>query len=178
MKSTRGLLLLAGFIVLAGCTTPAADRAQAVNPYSPRYGHPYRHGAVATRTAHAKMQIWWTSHQPPQVSAPGTGSQTLSFGGGIDGIGVTSGTPTVYLVIYGSQWGNASTDADGNATFSGDSNGAVPRLQQLFKGLGTGGELWSGTMTQYCDGSQVRHFASGRALAPTTNRRGPSMRAH
>ena len=160
MKSTRGLLLLAGFIVLAGCTTPAADRAQAVNPYSPRYGHPYRHGAVATRTAHAKMQIWWTSHQPPQVSAPGTGSQTLSFGGGIDGIGVTSGTPTVYLVIYGSQWGNASTDADGNATFSGDSNGAVPRLQQLFKGLGTGGELWSGTMTQYCDGSQVNAGAT------------------
>ena len=140
MKSTRGLLLLAGFSVLAGCTTSAADRAQVMNPYSPRYGHPYRHGPVPTRTAHAKMRIWWTSHQVTQVFAPGTGSQTLSFGGGIDGIGVTSGTPKVYLVIYGSQWGKAGTDADGNAMVSGDSNGEVPRLQQLFKGLGTRSE--------------------------------------
>jgi len=51
------------------------------------------------------MKVWWTSHQVTQTFAPGTGSQTLSFGGGIDGIGVTSGTPKVYLVIYGSQWG-------------------------------------------------------------------------
>jgi len=43
------------------------------------------------------MQLWWTSHQVTQVFAPGTGSQTLSFGGGIDGIGVTSGAPQVYL---------------------------------------------------------------------------------
>jgi len=106
------------------------------------------------------MQLWWTSHQVTQVFAPGTGNQTLSFGGGIDGIGVTSGAPQVYLVIYGSQWGTASSDADGNATFSGDASGEVPRLQQLFKGLGTGGELWSGTMTQYCDGSQVSSGAS------------------
>jgi serine protease len=28
----------------------------------------------------------------------------------------------------------------------------APYLQQLFKGLGTGGELWSGVMTQYCQG--------------------------
>ena len=95
MKSTRGLLLLAGFSVLAGCATSAAYRAQVINPYSPRYGHPYRHGPVPTRTAHAKMEIWWTSNQVTQAFAPGTGIQTLSFGGGIDGIGVTSGTPKV-----------------------------------------------------------------------------------
>ena len=28
----------------------------------------------------------------------------------------------------------------------------APRLQQLFKGIGTRGELWSGVMTQYCEG--------------------------
>ena len=166
MKATRGLWLLArisvlaGFNVLAGCATSAANRAQAMNPYSPRYGHPYRHGPVPTRTAHARMQLWWNSHQVTQVFSPGTGSQTLSFGGGIDGIGVTSGTPQVYLVIFGSQWGTASSDADGNATFSGDASGEVLRLQQLFKGLGTGAELWSGTMTQYCDGSQVNSGAT------------------
>src|ERR1700682_3144990 len=164
MKSTRGLLLLVGFSVLAGCATSAADRAQVINPYSPRYGHPYRHGPVPTRTAHAKMQIWWTSRQVTQTFAQGTGRQTLSFGGGSDGVGVTSATPKVYLVIYGSQWGKASTDADGNAMFSGDSNGEVLRLQQLFKGLGTGGERWSGTMTQYCDGSPVN---SGGTRCPS-----------
>jgi serine protease len=163
MKSACGLLLLAGFSVLAGCTPPAADSAKGMNPYSPRYGHPYRHGAIPTRTAHANMQTWWTAHRATQVFAPGTGIETLSFGGGIDGIGVTSGAPRVYLVIYGSQWGNAGSDADGNVTVSGDSNGEVPRLQQLFKGFGTGGELWSGTMTQYCDGSQVSAGATSCA---------------
>ena len=160
MNSTRGLLLWAGFSVLAGCASSAAYRAQGLNPYSPRHDHPYRHGAVPTRTAQAKMQTWWTAHPVTQVFAPGTGIKTLSFGGGIDGIGVTSGKPTVYLVIYGSQWGEASSDANGNAMFNGDSNGEVPRLQQLFRGLGTGGELWSGTMTQYCDGPQVNPGAT------------------
>src|SRR5438552_14052532 len=31
------------------------------------------------------------------------GLNTLYYGGGIDGIGVTSGTPRVYLVFYGSR---------------------------------------------------------------------------
>ncbi|MDP9123013.1 MAG: hypothetical protein M3N82_00145, partial [Pseudomonadota bacterium] len=84
-----------------------------------------------------------------------TGPETLSYGGGVDGIGVTSGTPRVYLVVYGSQWGSSSTDGNGNLQLSNDSVGAVPYLQTLFKGLGTGGEQWSGTMTQYCDGSGV-----------------------
>jgi hypothetical protein len=33
-------------------------------------------------------------------------------------------------------------------------------LQKLFKGLGTGSEQWSGTMTQYCDGSGVSSGAT------------------
>jgi serine protease len=83
----------------------------------------------------------------------GAGSKTLSYGGGVDGIGVTSGTPKVYLVVYGSQWGTQGVDGDSNWTFTGDSAGAVPYLQRMFKGIGTGGELWSGVMTQYCDGA-------------------------
>ena len=76
----------------------------------------------------------------------------LNYGGGIDGIGVTTGQEKVYLVFYGSQWGTASTDGNGNTTLSGDHSGEAPYLQQLFKGLGTNGELWSGVMTQYCQG--------------------------
>lgn len=103
----------------------------------------------------------WRALNPALALA--TSPETLSFGGGIDGIGVTSGTPKVYLVVYGNQWGSVSTDANGNLTTSGDTNGALPYLQKLFKGLGTGNELWSGVMTQYCDGLLV---ASGASSCP------------
>ncbi|HCU94287.1 MAG TPA: hypothetical protein DHU96_16845, partial [Actinobacteria bacterium] len=79
----------------------------------------------------------------------------MNYGGGIDGIGVTTGPEKVYLVFYGSQWGSQGTDSNGNVTLSGDPYGEAPYLQQMFKGLGTGGELWSGVMTQYCDGVAV-----------------------
>ncbi|HSE12138.1 MAG TPA: PKD domain-containing protein [Rudaea sp.] len=120
------------------------------NPYSPAYGHAYRHGVVPTREAWEHMKEYANQNAGPGAA---TSSQTLSYGGGIDGIGVTSGTPRVYLVVYGSQWGTQGTDANGNWTFTGDSAGAMPYLQRLFKGIGTGGELWSGVMTQYCDGA-------------------------
>ncbi|WP_104818997.1 hypothetical protein [Kitasatospora sp. MMS16-BH015] len=75
-------------------------------------------------------------------------SGTLSYGGGIGGVGVTSGQPKVYVVFYGSQWGTQGTDAAGNLTFSNDPYSGAPVAQNLFKGIGTGGEQWSGTMTQ------------------------------
>lgn len=118
----------------------AASGASGMNPYSPAYGHPYRHGAVPTREQQAKMKAWAAGHQSSTTS---TGPETLSYGGGVGGVGVTSGTPQIYLVFWGSQW------KDG----TGDPNGAATYVQNLFQGLGTGGELWSGTMTQYCDGS-------------------------
>ena len=70
----------------------------------------------------------------------------MAFGGGVDGVGVTSGIPRVYLVFYGSQWAQGG---------GGDPNGVSTFLQALFTGIGTGGEKWSGTMTQYCDGPGV-----------------------
>ncbi|NKZ38399.1 hypothetical protein HF690_05435 [Oleiagrimonas citrea] len=132
------------------------------NPYSPAYGHTYRHGAVPTRETWGQMRRFEDTHASATTAA--TGTKTLSYGGGVDGIGVTSGTPKVYLVVYGSQWGSAGTDANGNMTLSGDSLGAVPYLESMFKGLGTGGELWSGVMTQYCDGSAV---SSGATSCPS-----------
>ena len=55
-------------------------------------------------------------------------------------------------MFWGTQWGTSSTDSNGNLKFSNDTAGAAGRVQQMFKGLGTGGEQWSGVMTQYCDG--------------------------
>ncbi|MEO7069405.1 MAG: Ig domain-containing protein [Nostocoides sp.] len=129
------------------------------NPYSPQaHGHAYRHGAFATRDTNTKMQAW------AHANINATGPQTLSYGGGVDGIGVTSGTPKVYLVFWGTQWGTQSTDANGNLAFSSDTAGGAGKLQQMFKGLGTGGEAWSGVMTQYCDGPTV---AKGATTCPS-----------
>jgi serine protease len=163
MHRKHGLLTMAAvssLLALAAAGAFATDNAtqQIANPYSPAYGHAYRHGVVPMRETQAKMKAY-----AAQMGLA-TGPETLSFGGGIDGIGVTSGTPKVYLVFYGNQWGSSSTDSNGNLNFSNDPTGAAPYLQKLFKGLGTGGELWSGTMTQYCDGSLV---ASGATSCPS-----------
>ncbi len=125
------------------------------NPYSPTRNHRYRKGVIPDKGTWGKMRDYQKKY-----STTTAGSKTLVYGGGIDGIGVTSGTPKVYLIFWGSQWGTSSTDANGNLTFSNDTAGAAPVLQNLFKGLGTASEGWSGTMTQYCDGSLVSKGAS------------------
>ena len=151
----------------------AGNATDVVNPHSPRVGHPYRHGVVATREVHEKMRAWAAANQPvhPAVAAgkasaavaAATGTQTLSYNGGVNGIGVTSGTPRVYLVFWGSQWGTSGTDASGYMTLTGDTKSAAPYMQKWIKGLGTNGELWSGVMTQYCDGPLV---AKGATTCP------------
>jgi hypothetical protein len=132
--------------------------AATANPYSPAYQHPYREGVVPTVQRLGQMRNW-AANQPARASA-----RNLRYGGGIDGIGVTTGHEKVYLVFYGSQWGTQSTNASGDVTLSGDRNGEAPYVQELMKGLGTNGELWSGVMTQYCDGVAV-----GAQTCPSTN---------
>jgi len=96
------------------------------------------------------------------VRTPPTSSGQLAYGGGIDGIGVTTGTPKVYVVYWGTQWGTASTNGSGYTVFTNDSAGYAPDQQAFFKGLGTGGELWDGVMTQYCQG-----VATGSTSCPS-----------
>jgi PKD repeat protein len=163
--------------VLGAQAKDAGNATDSVNPYSPRHGHPYRHGAVPTREAHENMKAWARANHPvhPSVAAgksaaqatttAATGASTLSFNGGIGGVGVVSGAPRVYLVFWGTQWGTSSTDAGGALHFTGDPRNAAPYMQGWLKGLGTGNELWSGVMTQYCDGSLV---ASGATTCPAT----------
>jgi serine protease len=69
----------------------------------------------------------------------------------------------VYLVFWGSQWGSQSTGTHGYTNLTGDPSGAAPTLQALFAGLGTAGETWSGTVTQYCSGA-----APGATACPPT----------
>jgi hypothetical protein len=154
---------LAAMATATASASPAAPASQAPavqNPDSPAYQHTYRHGVVPTRAATQKMRAYANAH--PSVAA--ASANDLNYGGGIDGIGVTTGHEQVYLVFYGSQWGTASTNSSGDTVLSGDPSGVAPRLQEFFKGLGTNNELWSGVMTQYCEG-----VAAGTQICPTSN---------
>jgi len=142
--------LVASVLVFVALTAEAGTN----NPYSPAYDHPYRAGVIPTHDVWLKMEAWKSAQNAA------TPSNILKFYGGIHGIGATSGTPAVYLVFYGSQWGTQGTDINGDLTFTNDPVGAAPYLQQMIKGIGTGGELWSGTLTQYCDGPLVAFGAT------------------
>jgi serine protease len=131
---------------------PAA--AQAAKP-AYLQGHAYRHGAVPFR-GHPKVK------GAPQVTV--ASANNLTFQGASTGAGVTTGAEKVYLVFWGSQWGTQGTNGSGYATFSGDSSGVAPDLQAFFKGIGTGGETWSGVMTQYCNG-----VATGAQTCPASS---------
>ncbi len=143
-------------------------------------------GARSTHLISAAAQgQWWRHGVVPRRgprNAAGLASSTalLSYGGGIsDGtnnVGVTTGQPRVYLVFWGSQWGSQSANSSGYDAYSGDPSGVAPDLQAFFAGLGTGGETWSGVMTQYCQGlsngatscpASAQHvgYPSGGALA-------------
>src|SRR3954451_17902363 len=164
----RGLCVLAAVGAAATLTalavpagaTPTPGTSPVKNPYSPAYGHAYRHGVTPTVAQQAKMNSWAKQHAATTAAA--TGPQTLSDGGGVDGIGVQSGHSKVYLVFYGTQWGTQST-ANGISSFSGDSNHAAEAAQNMFKGIGTNNERWPADLTQWCDGPNV---AAGATSCP------------
>jgi hypothetical protein len=103
-------------------------------------GHLYRYGVVPMR-----------GHRAANTKRFDLGGE-LRYGGGVGGVGVMTGTPRVYLVFWGSQWGSPATNSQGDVTLAGDSASVAPVLQEFMKGLGTNGENWSGVMTQYCEG--------------------------
>jgi hypothetical protein len=148
-----GAAILTAMALAAGSAQAAPIREQAGTP------HPFGGRSFPTR-AHA-------------AAAAKPNRNNLHYGGGVDGIGVTTGSPKVYVVFYGSQWGTAGTDANGYTTLSGDPKAMGPRLQAMFKGLGTNGELWSGVMTQYCEGvaagSQSCSASNPHVAYPTSN---------
>jgi serine protease len=154
-------------VCAAGIALLIPQAAHAAKPAFLR-GHPYRHGAVPFHN-HSKL------NRAAQTAA--ASSSNLTYQGSNTGAGVETGAEKVYLVLWGSQWGTQGSSGPGYATFSGDSAGLAPDLQAFFSGLGTGGETWSGVMTQYCNGvatgaqtcaaSNTQHvgYPNGGALA-------------
>ncbi|MCW2755798.1 MAG: hypothetical protein JWQ32_3209 [Marmoricola sp.] len=153
-----GLAVVAatGLASTAGAAAHQSTPRHPQDPYAPTTGHAYRHGAVPTQEVNSKMKAW----QHANIAA--TGPKTLSYGGGVDGIGVQSGHSKVYLVLYGTQWGTQTT-TNGISSFSGDSAHVAEAAQNMFKGIGTNNELWSADLTQWCDGPNV---ASGATSCP------------
>ena len=161
-------LLVSASTALALATVPAAAATTPQSGGTPnRYasltsGHQYRHGVVPTRG-------WLQAHPNHDVQA--ASANNLTYQGGVDGVGVTTGTPRVYVVFWGN-WGTQGTNGQGYATFSNDPTGVAPYLQAFFAGLGNNGETWSGVMTQYCEGVAV-----GSRPAPPTRRTSAIRRA-
>ena len=127
--------LMAGMAFAATAILPLLN----VQPVKAQEDANHRHGVVPM----IGSPLYWERALAP------VSPKDLHYGGGA----VITTTPKVYLVFYGSQWGTQSTDGNGNVKFSGDPDGMAGDLQQFFKGLGTGGERWSGVMTQYCQGA-------------------------
>ncbi|ACU69091.1 Ig family protein [Catenulispora acidiphila DSM 44928] len=149
--------MAAGFGLLAA--TAQTAQAWEINPASCKHApHSHKHGVQPTETQTLCDRINAAGHAAP------TGSETLSYGGGVDGIGVNSGKNQVYLVFYGSQWGTQTAGSNGVSSFSGDPKGAAPAAQKMFKDIGTGGETWSADLTQWCDGPNV---AAGATSCPS-----------
>jgi len=171
--ASAGVLLASAGTEAAASTARATTMPAAVagtppvtNPYAPAYHHPYRHGAVPTRAAAARMAAWARQHPGAATASPAAQAPSavpLRYGGGVGGIGVTTGRAKVYLVFFGSQWGTKGRNSQGYVTLSGDTAGEAPYLQRMFKGLGTNRERWSGVMTQYCQG-----IPAGRRSCPAS----------
>lgn len=147
----------------AGASSGPAARPAPVTPAdlsltTPTAGrHGFRHGAVPRIESRRGPLRRFVA---PRATVAHRAQKKLTYGGGLTadglvGAGVTTGAPRVYLVFVGSQWGVEGTNGAGQATFTGDRDGEAVALQTLYGGLGTDGELWSGTVTQYCDGAAV-----------------------
>ena len=142
-------LVLVGGLLALGLASPAVAADPNADPSSANQaqgeGNRILYPTVETVRARPERNV--------AARAATTSTSLLTYRGGNHGIGVTTGPPRVYLVFWGSQWG-IQTGTAPNATFSGDPSGMAPRLQQMFASLGTG-ELWSGVMTQYCEGVSI-----------------------
>jgi hypothetical protein len=68
-------------------------------------------------------------------------TSNLTYHGGVGGLGVVTGSDKVYLVAWGSGWGNNG---------SNDPSGEVGLLQSFFSHVGGSG--WNNSVTQYCQG--------------------------
>ena len=135
----------------AAATTPdaprilgsIADPAKGVVPGSVMGHHALRRATSGLTNPTAVPSTTQTAQTAPD--------QLISQGGAP---AIISAPPKVYLVLWGSQWGSVTQDAQRLPVASGDALGAANYLARLYAALGTANETWSGVMTQYCTAPQ------------------------
>ncbi|HET9730331.1 MAG TPA: PPC domain-containing protein [Acidimicrobiia bacterium] len=131
MKALLGRVVAGGaMLALIGLVAPALSSAASAT------------GAGAHRRMHPRVGV--------KAASTAVTTSGLRFGGGNAGVGVTTATARVYLVFWGSQWGAESPA--GSLQFANDPARAAIRLRDMYQGIGTNSEQWSGVMTQYCEG--------------------------
>lgn len=158
-KSFFALALAAGLV------------AQGINPVFADGGNDSKSvdsGSVEQQDGPIFPRVFGTWDGKPRYAStiPG-GTAPLTYHGGVAGtgdltskVGVTTGKPLVYLIIWGSQWGTKGVSAVDNSgvsrdSFSGDTKGMIPYLESFIAGLGTNNETWSGVLSEFCDGVAV-----------------------
>ena len=107
--------------------------------------------------ATAERMKKFREEHPNAKPGGGSGSNKLSYHGGIGGIGVET-VPKVYLVLWGSQWNN------------NDPSGEQAILTNFYQGVG--GSSWLNSVTQYCQGVASGTVTCGSSGAPAGNPRG------
>ena len=114
--------------------------------------------AGALLHADAGMEVLHGAHVmlPKGKAGPsGRGNNQLVYHGGSNGIGVMTGTTTVVLVYWGSQW--VGNDPSGEAA-----------IQQSFF-TAVGNTKWNNSVTQYCQGVPAGTVNCGVAGTPAGN---------
>ena len=135
------------------------DRRTFATPSDLRVGAGHSHATVETVDgAHGEFKA---SNFAKLATLSGT---KLSYHGGTSG--VVTGTPKVYIVFWGNDWGT-QTVGSSTVTFSNDPSGMAPYLENFLAGLGTNGEKWSSVMTQYCQTSVSVPVSNGATTCPT-----------
>jgi hypothetical protein len=120
---------LVGVLATAGALTTAAASA-----------------APGSSQAQAKLSVMRTFNGKPSKPVRPRRTNNLTYQGGVGGIGVET-APTVYLVLWGSQW-------------SSDPSGESATLQSFLGHVG--GSSWLNSVTQYCQG-----VAAGTITCPS-----------
>ena len=136
-------IAVAGAACAAGLATTAA-----ASPRHPHWGTVLVRG-IAGRAARIHAN-----------ASANPANQILSYGGGRGPAGVVTGQPKVYLVVWGTGWGE-QIDGPNGVDYANDPYHEIPLLTSFFSGLGTGGEAWSSVSTEYC--------ASGTTIVEPTN---------
>jgi hypothetical protein len=95
-------------------------------------------GGAAAASSHAPREVMMPPRGAAAHAKPVRGSNNLSFHGGNPG--VVKGADKVYLVAWGSGWGNNG---------SNDTSQEVALLSNFFQHVGGSG--WNNSVTQYCD---------------------------